>query len=520
MKKLVLILFILIESVGFNCAAKVRIGQLYYNLDTKNGTAEVTYTSNDGSNYSNISTSVITVPASVSYNGRSYTVVGLGESALCGVGLTKITLPNTLKYIGKLSLSWSNMTSVNIPSSVITIADSAFSTSWELQSVTIPANVRKIGVGAFENCGQLKAINVVPANQHYSSINGVLYNKDKTTLILYPLGKGGSTYTIPNTVKKIAASAFEYCVFTSVIIPDNVESIGNYAFRAFVPNTSSEECELTSIYIGSGLQKLGKFVFSSCGLTSIQVSPNNPYFCTIDGVLFSKDKTRLILYPSGRDKCSYTVPSSVTTIESGAFDSSVFSTLTIPSSVKTIKTSAFTFCGINTLSIGCGVTSIEKEAFVFCDFDAINVAPANQHYSSINGVLFNKDVTTIYYYPSGKHANSYTIPNSVTRIASGAFHGGVRSIIIGPNMKYIEQFGIGDEDGEYVNVDEDGEGDSWELISVTCKAAIPPICEDFAIQGSIDTYLYVPQGSVKLYMTAKGWDDFVNENMNNIRPIR
>ena len=124
--------------------------------------------------------------------------------------------------------------------SVTSIGEWAFYGCSGLTSVTIPNSVTSIGNDAFYYCGGLTTIDVAVDNLNYSSGNGVLFNKDKTTLIQYPGGKQGE-YIIPNSVTQIGSAAFGYCTsltsvtigcsgLTSVTITNSVTSIGNDAF--------------------------------------------------------------------------------------------------------------------------------------------------------------------------------------------------------------------------------------------------------------------------------------------------
>jgi hypothetical protein len=116
-----------------------------------------------------------------------------------------------------------------VPSSVTTIADSAFADSSVLNSVTVPASVLKIESSAFAFCVALERIEVSASNLNYASVDGVLYNKNGNNLIQFPSGKAGA-FVIPNNVSSIGDVAFYWCNLTSVEIPSSVIAIGNWTF--------------------------------------------------------------------------------------------------------------------------------------------------------------------------------------------------------------------------------------------------------------------------------------------------
>ena len=185
-------------------------------------------------------------------------VTSVGAYAFLGcTSLTSVTIPNSVTSIGGCAFDecWS-LTSVTIPDSVTSIGDSAFASCTSLTSVTIPDSVTSIGGGAFAWCTSLTGIWVTEGNSHYSSdASGVLFSKDKTTLVQYP--GAFAAYAIPDSVTSIGAGAFGGCTsLTSVTIPDSVTSIGQHAFNG---------CRsLTSVTIPDGVTSIGDGAFASC----------------------------------------------------------------------------------------------------------------------------------------------------------------------------------------------------------------------------------------------------------------
>ena len=244
-------MFIAVLCASLSASAYVFYSDgLYYNiLSEEDHTVEVTdpckadYVSGD-----------IEIPRKVIYNSKTYTVTSIGDDAfsycsslesvtipnsVTSIGdwafhycssLESVTIPNSVTSIGDEAFSYcSSLASVTIPNSVTFIGDYAFSDCSSLESVTIPNSVTSIGCSPFSGCSKLKNIDVYPENANYSSIDGILYNKDVTKLICCPGAK--ISVTIPNSVTSIGDEAFYGCSsLESVTIPNSVTSIGDDAF--------------------------------------------------------------------------------------------------------------------------------------------------------------------------------------------------------------------------------------------------------------------------------------------------
>ncbi len=338
---------------------------------------------------------------------NSVTTISAGAFEGC-TSLTSIMIPNSVTKInGDAFSGCTSLTSITIPDSVTKIDYSAFSGCTSLTSITIPDSVTEIGNMAFGGCTSLTVINVATGNPNYASVNGILYNKDKTAIICYPAGKKDKNYKIPDGVTSIGISAFYGCVsFNSTTIPNSVTNIGISAFS----NCKS----LTNIMIPDSVTEIGQYAFEGCAsLTSVTI-PN--------GV----KSTGAYVFRGCTSLTSITIPDSVRYIDYGAFEDCIsLTSITIPDSVCKIYSSAFSGCtSLTSIIIPDSVQNIEDNVFEDCaSLTAINVATGNNDYVSVNGVLYNKYKTTIICYPAGKKDKIYKIIDGVTCIDSYAFDG-------------------------------------------------------------------------------------------------
>ena len=309
-----------------------------------------------------------------------------------------------------LSVVDKDMNTLVVPSGVRTIDKNALKDCYSLYSIYIPDSVTEISVDVLTSCSFLQSIHVDEDNPQYASERGSLYNKSKTKLIYCLSGY------IPDSVTEIGEFAFFMHEYTeSFDVPDGVTKIGNGAFWGCF--------ELETISIPSSVTEIGEVVFSSCyKLQNIRVAEDNPQYTSLDGVLYNKDKTKLLWFPSNYKERHFSIPDSVTTITYDAFDWDI---------------------SIESIEIPGSVTEFEDESFTGCfKLQNIHVAEDNPLYASVDGVLYNKDKTTLLRVPCLYQETHFVVPDGVTTIGKHAFYhcNLIETIVIPDSVTTIEVY--------------------------------------------------------------------------------
>ncbi|MCL2058234.1 MAG: leucine-rich repeat domain-containing protein [Oscillospiraceae bacterium] len=271
--------------------------------------------------------------------------------------------------------------------SVTGIAEYAFDGCDNLISLNIHKDIGYIGRRAFYNCPNLASIDVSEENPDFTSIDGALFSKDMHYLIYYPAGNPRTRYATPEGVEVIVDGAFSHCSnLTDLTLSNDVTKVEEWAFV--------QASSLKSLTIQGNVSFIEYRAFiGASSLSNISVSADNQYYCSVDGVLFDKEKTKLVQYPPASDRTSYAIPEGIIEIDGYAFGMCKnLSEVTLPEGLEIVGYASFEGCGkLASIKLPDSLKLISMWAFKHCPFDEITIPPnvtiIGGHSFEINNLL-------------------------------------------------------------------------------------------------------------------------------------
>ena len=312
--------------------------------------------------------------------------------------------------------TYTNVTAVNLPSTLKTIKTNAFSKS-QITTINIPAGTDDIYDGAFAQIENLTAITVDAGNSKYTAEDGILYENKSGNKYLkaYPVAKAGTTFTVPSGVYGVSTNGFQLAKnLTTINLPASIQDLP----------TSAEANGFTS----------------ATNLTAIKVDPSNTKFKDEDGVVLTQDGKTLVAYPFARRGVPdpnyngplatmhagevYTIPNSVETIAKGAFAQVQHITAVKLNNVKKISAGAFySIRNLRNVELGASVETIEDGAITGSpDFTRFAVDSNNPNYTAdAEGIIYTKNKEELVLYPSGRAGEYSTLPTT-KKIRKRAFY--------------------------------------------------------------------------------------------------
>ena len=320
-------------------------------------------------------------------------VVTIGEYALYGCEEIKsVSLPGSVTTIGVGAFSGCiGLRSFTIPDKVSVIDSGTFRGCTSLRTLTLHKGITSFEISAIDGCSSLEELDVAEENEHYFSVDGVLYTRDLKTLLCCPEGKTGEV-SIPGAVEKIGDEAFADCgKLTKITIPASVKE---YGWRAFD-------------------RVKAEIVFAE----------ENESYTTVDGVIFSADRKTLLLFPKDWAG-SYAVPEGTEMIAEKAFENCAgLTAVTFPESLKDIGFMAFVNCtSLTAVTIPATATEFRpwNLAFHGCtSLTAIHVEEGHPNCSSLDGLLLSADGKTLAFIPHGL-TGTLVVPGSIKTVETFA----------------------------------------------------------------------------------------------------
>lgn len=323
------------------------------------------------------------------------TVTEIGWAAFSNTPLKQIDLPEGLSIIDDSAFYGTQIESLSCPEGLTKIEADVFGACTKLTKIEFSSKLTYIGEGAFSQTTDLERIVVDDNNREYSSVDGVLYDKQKTEMLAVP-GKLTGKVTIPEGIQRIGDYCFSRVGITEIELPEKLKYIGVAAF---------ENTALTRVEIPDSVVEIGKMAFQDC---------------------FDLEQAKLSKNISEISECLFISDNKLQNIE-------------IPDNVEKIGAGAFISTGIKYLTLGSKMKSISDDAFVGCDqLQYISVDEANLYFKAQDGILYNKEGTNLVLTPM-MISGEVIIPEGVKRLEASAFdkREKLTKIVIPDSVEYI-----------------------------------------------------------------------------------
>ena len=423
--------------------------------------------------------------------------------------LKSVVIPETFKEFGNGTfMNCESLEEINFPDKLNRIGSFSFCNCTSLKPIKIPANVSIIESAAFSGCCNIEKFEIEESNPHFSVLDGVLYNKDKTKLIAFPSGFKNKHYSVPENVEIIGDGSFLDSLIESITFPSSLKIIEGWAFR-FCKN-------LTTIEIPDSVTEIGELAFEFC--SNIEKVKLSNKLTILKRQTFSCCEKLKELY----------VPASVKSIEETALGwTHNLENLVLNNGLEEIKDD-FKFTKLKKLFIPKTVKKIQSGLAILgrSEFHKIEyeVSEENPHFSVINGSLYNKNKTRlIAVFPTDKkqfivpegvqiiedfvfadlHLERIDLPNSITTIKHRCFEDctNLRKIRLPISLENID-FRAFDN---CVNLD------VIEIYAIKPPEITNPSADCWKFVGEAKNLtLYVPKESLNEYKKAFGWKDIKN----------
>ena len=491
-QKITFLLTLLMSMVGISTSAHdFEVDGIYYVYnDGANGSSvSVSYKGNYYYQYYNVYSGSMTIPPSVTNNGRTYSVTSICDYAFYNCSnLTKVTIPNSITNIGNYTFQGcSGLTNVDIPNSVTSIGNSVFQSCSRLTIITIPNSVTRIGDSAFQGCSGITSVTIPNsvtsigrAFSYMSKLESIKVDPENT---VYDSRENCNAIIETKTNTLIAG-----CYKTA--IPDDIKAIGFWAFQG--------QSKLTSISIPYGVTTINELAFYGTGLSSISL-PNSvseigykafestPWYDNQPDGLIYVGKVAYKYKGTMPENTSITIKEGTLGIAGWAFNNfNNLVSVTLPNSVTNIGNYAFYRCGFSSITIPQSVTMIGG-----CVFEG------TPWYQSLpDGLVYLNNV--LYCDKGLKSGPSVEVKDGTNCISSWAFFGSknLYSIVIPTSVNIIGTTGLGVFQ------------DCTNLVNVTINKQEPIFIDEWEFTNRSNATLYVPYGCKAAYEAAPYWKEF------------